>query len=84
MLAARRVPFCACALPLDPTTQGTGLLAASAFNWDEYFTALESARLGQTVLHFDTVSSTQTVLDSHPAFLASVPDTAGLVVVANR
>ena len=74
-----------CATLCDPEA-AAGLAAAgrSAFGWTRYYSALTSSVMGHSVLHFDTVSSTQTVLGPHPEFMNAVPDDAGLVIVAAR
>jgi hypothetical protein len=60
------------------------LSGSAVFRWDTYFTQLKTSTIGRTVMHFNVVGSTQTVLDKHAMFLKSLPASGGLAIIANQ
>lgn len=71
-------------LPVCVLPAGESLPKSCDFNLREYQASLSSSSLGRSLVFADVIGSTQTVLDSNWNLVQSVPDHAGLALVAGR
>lgn len=65
-----------------PVVFGRDVPEGHGFSWETFERALKTRILGRALMYTQVIKSTQTLLDSNLKFLRSIPDSIGVVAVA--